>query len=337
MSAEQIGHPAEDEPGTAGHVAFLVVGSARSGTTLVQRLICELPGVKMPPETHFFSQFAAGLLARRSFPLDTEQLSEELASFAASKSSRGLDIDADAVVSDLAGACDGPFALFDALVRRISGPAEMWGEKTPDHLLWWRPIARSAPWMRFVAVVRDPRAVVASNIEMPWRDDQRMPAWGDQIHLAFAERWACLQRQVKAMRSELGPTRSLVVRYEDVVADPDETRARLAEFLGRRARADLQAAPAGIVLPWESWKREALGPVVRDRVDSWRQSLGDSRAREVAAVCRTGMRDFGYADAPSTGAAFVTLSRLGPRAIARLVSYRRAYEGYLEVIDRRRL
>ena len=39
---------------TAADVSFLMVGTPRSGTTLLQRLACELPGVGMPPETHFF-------------------------------------------------------------------------------------------------------------------------------------------------------------------------------------------------------------------------------------------------------------------------------------------
>ena len=36
-------------------LSFLVVGTARSGTTLVQRLCCELPRVWVPGETHFWS------------------------------------------------------------------------------------------------------------------------------------------------------------------------------------------------------------------------------------------------------------------------------------------
>ena len=84
--------PTGDVPAsTAGpRVRFLVVGSPRSGTTLVQRLACEIPGVRMPAETHFFSQFATGLLARRSFPLTGEALVDEIGRFASLDSSRGL-------------------------------------------------------------------------------------------------------------------------------------------------------------------------------------------------------------------------------------------------------
>jgi len=321
----------------AGRVGFLVVGSPRSGTTLVQRLACEIPGVRMPPETHFFSEFAPGLIARRRFPLDADAIVEETGRFLALDSARGLELDAAAVVDDLGGTCPGPYALFDALVRQLAGPAEMWGEKTPDHLLWWRPLSQAAPWLRFVAVVRDPRAVVASNLTMPWSSDGRVPAWGEDTHLAFAALWARLQGQVKALEDTLSPSRRLVLRYEDVVDDPEAARGRLATFLGRPTDAGWQAPPDDMVLAWESWKADALGPVTADRVLRWRDTLDVRRAAEVAALCRVGMRRFGYEGAPSRRLAAATWVRIGPRNSARLLRYRRAYDGYLDAIDRRRL
>ena len=203
-----------EAPGSA--VRFLVVGSPRSGTTLVQRLACEIPGVRMPPETHFFTRYAVGLMARRQFPLDAEALAEEIRLFAGGDQVGGLDVDVAAVVDDLGGTCARPFDLFDALVRYLAGPAEVWGEKTPNHLVWWRPISEASPTISFVVVVRDPRAVVASNLAMPWREDRRIPAWGDQVHLAFAALWARLQRQVMAMEHEAYQAqRDFFMRYGD--------------------------------------------------------------------------------------------------------------------------
>jgi len=319
-------------------VGFLVVGSPRSGTTLVQRLACEIPGVAMPAETHFFSQFVTGLMARQSFPLDATVLEEEIGRFAALDSSRGLDVDVAAVVRALHGQCRSPYELFDALVTELTGPAEVRGEKTPEHLMWWRPLSRAAPQLRFVVVVRDPRAVVASNLAMPWRKEGRVPAWGENVHLAFAEMWACLQGQVHLMSAALGSDRLLRLRYEDVATDPDATRDRIALFLGRPPVTEPAAAPKNIVLEWEPWKQAALGPVVSDNLDAWRQSLGSRRADEVAALCRTGMVRFGYDDdAPSVLRAFRTRVRLGPLWTARLLRYRRTYRGYLAAIDRSRL
>jgi len=329
-------------PDASGRVGFLVVGSPRSGTTLVQRLACEIPGVRIPPETHFFSEFAPGLIERRRFPLGPAEITEEIDRFLALDSARGLQLDPDGVVDELGGACQSAYALFDALVRALAGPAELWGEKTPGHLLWWRPLATTAPWLRFVVVVRDPRAVVASNLEMPWRDDPRVPAWGERRHLAFAVQWRRFQHEVLAMRQALAPDRRLVLRYEDLVTDPDGARAAMAAFLGRApgdaapTRAE-GPAPVDIVLPWESWKRDALGPVRPELAERWREVLDERRAEEVATVCRGPMRRFGYDGAPGPARATAVLARLGPRPVAALARYRRAYDRYADAIERRRL
>jgi Sulfotransferase family len=321
-----------------GSVGFLVVGSPRSGTTLVQRLACEIPGVGMPPETHFFSDFAAGLVTDHRFPLKGRELTDAVRNFAEAESSSGLDVDVDAVLVDMAGICLRPFDLFEALVRHLTGPAEIRGEKTPNHLVWWRPISVAAPWMRFVAVVRDPRAVVASNLEMPWRTDPTLPPWGDHMHLAFAELWRFFQNQVLAMGRALGPERCLVVRYEDVVKDPAATRVRLARFLDRPTDGSAQTAPAGIVLPWESWKAQALDPVADDRVTVWREQLDRRRATDIAAICRKPMVSFDYTvDVPPWWAEAATGARLGPVPWLRLARYARARRLRLRAIERYRL
>ncbi len=316
-----------------GAVGFLVVGSPRSGTTVVQRLACEIPGVGMPPETHFFTRFATHLLTRYPFPLAPPELTEALHDFAGASHSDGLAIDVDAVVTDMGGTCRRPMDMFNALVHHLAGPADLWGEKTPNHLIWWKPISEAAPWMRFVAVVRDPRAVVASNLEMPWRTDRTLPPWGERMHLAFAELWSFFQGQVLRMARTLGPERSLVLRYEDVVADPDATRARLASFLGRPEGGDLQSVPSGIVLPWESWKTQALGPVGDDRVAAWQNQLDRGRASDIAVVCGPAMRRFAYDGAPSWPATAVGWARIGPLPAARLARYARGRRLHLRTIE----
>jgi hypothetical protein len=100
--------------------SFLIVGSPRSGTTLVQRLASELPGVHVPPETHFFDTFVAGLMERRAFPLDRRALEEELDEYLALPTSSQLPLDPSAVVTVLGGRCDSPLELFAAIVETLA-------------------------------------------------------------------------------------------------------------------------------------------------------------------------------------------------------------------------
>jgi hypothetical protein len=277
-------------------VGFLVVGSARSGTTLVQRLACEIRGVRMPPETHFFSDFVWGLEHRREFPLGMPGLRDEIELFAQLDNSKGLKIDVDQLVDELGGVCPSVLSLFDAIVRHLTGPAEVWGEKTPGHLWWWRAISRAAPWMRFIVTVRDPRAMVASTLAMPWAMTDELAPWGDQLHIAYAGRWEFDQQLAAGLFDELGPARCLIVRYEDLVLDSDSFRLRIAQLLGLETGVTYQDAPSDLVHPWEPWKQHAMDDVTHDRVAAWRLELGRRRADEIATVCQQGMDRFGYVD-----------------------------------------
>jgi len=315
-------------------VGFLVVGTPRSGTTLVQRLACEIEGVRMPPETHFFSDFAWDLFFRKWFPIGERALREEIERYTALENSKGLDIDVEALVADLGGRCASMYDLFDAIVRHLSGPARVWGEKTPGHLLWWPAIAQAAPWMRFVVVVRDPRAVVASILSMPWTSEGELSSWGENIHLALAARWAFDQKLAQLMQRHLGPSRCLVIRYEDCVRQPDAARARIARLVGLAEGVSHQTPPENMVLPWEDWKKRALGDVTLDRVESWRAELGAERATEVALLCRSGMLGLGYRGVPGLVAGAVRRNKIRKQSGERLEQLMAVDRNYASLVAR---
>jgi hypothetical protein len=279
-------------------LSFVVVGSPRAGTTLVQRLACELPGVGMPPETHFL-EYVVPQLAAGAAP------EQAVRSWLAEPAVRGLEVD----VTALLGRNRSPGEMFGALVRQLCPEQHVRGEKTPAHGAWWRPLSRWSPTLRFVCVVRDPRAVVRSNLESPWAQEAGS-GWGAAADLAVAERWRDRQLDVLDLRRAL-PERTLLLRYEEVAADPELTRQRLARFLDVPDAATQAAAPmAGIVQSWETWKQSALGPVTRDRIDAWRTELAPERAALVAAVCAGPLRTLGYPDAPGPARAAARLARL---------------------------
>lgn len=268
-------------------VGFIIVGTPRSGTTLVQRLACELPGVRVPPETQFFWKFGPRLLARRTFPLNEPALRAEIEAFLDLNNSRTVKLDADAIVASLGGHCDHILELFSTLVRHLAGEAQLYGEKTPQHLMWWRGLTDAMPELKVIGVVRDPRAVTASNLKVAWSKDS---------HLLFAERWAFEQRQLLRAQRRLGENRCLIIGYEDVVADPLATKREMSTFLGvsMSVKAPDMNDRGQIFHAWETWKANATGPVVVSRIDAWRNELTPSQAGDVMAVCRREMRILGY-------------------------------------------
>lgn len=284
-------------------IAFLIVGTPRSGTTLVQRLACELPGVRIPPETHFFEEFVEDLLQRRAFPLDEAEVREELRIFLGRGNARGLELDEDEVLRALGGGCWQALGLFAALVQCLAGPAQLYGEKTPAHLRWWYPLTRALPELKLLWVVRDPRAVVASTLQVPW---------AVQDPAALAEEWNLDHEELREASHCLPPHRLLILRYEDLVADPAAARSRIAHFLGI-AEQPQQIRVEQLFLPWETWKSRVTEPITRDRIGAWRQTLTHSQATAIAAACAGGMEELAYLRGREATLARVRRLALRPR------------------------
>lgn len=267
--------------------AFLVVGTPRSGTTLVQRLALQLRGVAMPPETHFFTDFTRKLVGPLPRPLDEQTLRDVLEAYAKRPYFAGIDLDVNAVLAQVSTPVDDLTPLFAAVCRVLSPDAAIVGEKTPGHLHWWRPLTRSLPALRVVAVVRDPRAVAVSYAKLGWGGGPALTGL----------RWrADVDRIVDASRA-LGE-RCLVLRFEDVVADEDSTRERLAAFLG--TTVDGAATPSLVIAEGQPWMEKAVEPADPTRAEAWRSELDPVDAALVIRLAGPALATFGY---PTEGAA----------------------------------
>ena len=300
--------------------AFIIVGTPRSGTTLVQRLASELREVAVPPETHFFSLFVEE--HRPSFPLVGDGLVAALTEYTAIEQVAATGLRPSDVTAQLADPTrvSRPVELFAAVVRAMADADKpVLGEKTPSHLLWWRPLTSALPQLKVVGVIRDPRAVVASNLAVEW---------GMRSLGALAGRWVADERLLDDAAALLGPARFQLLRYEDVVADPAAARNQIAGFLG--VDGDAVETAGAVASPRETWKARASGPVTTDRVASWAAELEPGGADIISALCRRGMARHGYdVSAPAR----VGL-RLPVTEGIRFVRFRRLRDRRSRVIDR---
>jgi len=182
------------------------------------------------------------------------------------------------------------------------------------------------PDLRIIGIVRDPRAVVASALDVPF---------GPTSHVLIADGWALDQEIMLQAADQLGPARCRIVRYEDLVSRPDRFRASLATFIGQLDPKHLDSGQelsesaatdvASFVLPFEWWKDRVYADITDERVTAWKSRLTARQVSEVEAVCRKAMRTFGYAQA-STGRFqnLRTLASLPPATHLRRIRFRRS-------------
>lgn len=245
-------------------VDFLIAGMARSGTTLCQRLASELAHVAVPRETHFWSNYLQRGSSAPQRWMDRAAIVALLDAMCRPDGQMAMtEAERERVcASSVVDGCTA-WELFGAVVDALSPDgAAVLGEKTPAHAWSAAHLLAHEPSLRLVAVVRDPRANFASLLGVQWgqRDAQR-----------FAWRWRLLHERLLAERDAFGHHRILIVRYEDLVTEPDRFQNDLASFLG--VDDERSPAPESLFLPHETWKQRALQAPDVGRIDSWRQML----------------------------------------------------------------
>jgi hypothetical protein len=266
----------------------MIVGTPRSGTTLVQRFVTEECGLRGGPESHFFTNVPSLLRKHRRRHAGSEALRAALHEYARIPQLAGCGLDVDRVLEVVPAEPVRLYPVFREVVSQLSGGGSELCEKTPGHLWWWDRLTGHDPSLKLVVVVRDPRAVVASLREA------RFTALGISV---LSEWWKTDQRMVAAAARRLGPHRCQVVRFEDAVEQEHGVRSRIS-VLHRPLPAPSDPSPEGsgaaLALPWETWKHGFDTNPDPGRIDAWRSKLNGRETETIERICGREMSAFGY-------------------------------------------
>jgi hypothetical protein len=171
--------------------------------------------------------------------------------------------------------------------RQWAGIHENWG------IEFFAPLARSYPEAKFMIMLRDPRACIASALRVS--DPRIIPHV-----LSFARNW----RKAAAftqhyLRDPLFKDRILFIRYEDLVQDPQTHAQTLCQFL------DLEFNPA-MLDPrnfkdpsggrWKGNSHQGAAPdrIYTSSLEAWKKSMSREQIWTIELACDPEMRHLGY-------------------------------------------
>jgi hypothetical protein len=214
---------------------LFIVGCPRSGTTLLKRVVDAHSQIAVMGETDWIAKYFEtrtgltpdGLVTPEliprlfehtrfyTFKIGPEELEELLSS--------GEPISYRQLVS-------GFFDAYGEETRKV-----LVGDKTPDYILKMHTLHTLWPAAKFVHLIRDGRDVCLSLID--WKRKaaklaKRYPTWVDQPVATAAKFWERHVRFGRETGRELGPGLYHEVRYEALVAKPEQECASLCTFLG---------------------------------------------------------------------------------------------------------
>lgn len=270
---------------------FHVFSSPRSGSTLLAQCLSAHPALHVPDETDFIvptafvlDRIADPSLGRRligDFILGARRFPEGL----------GESLSPSEVRAIVASA---PFdrriitELFAEVAKKCG--KRLCGDKSPDDLLSLRILHKQGfldPPSRVVHLVRDVREVMASLHQLDWVRD---------LDLYFARNWSDLNLYLYELLR--GREHYILVRYEDLIADPREQLSRICRHLGfafeeamldpRRRHARYRERPG---------HSRIYDPIRPDTEGPGRISMGPSHLAWYESQARDGLVTFGYLSA----------------------------------------
>lgn len=270
-----------------------IVGAPRSGTTMLQFRLRNLPNISFPTgESRFFMP----LYRDRERFGDLSQLENIRAVLQAMYDKNrefletdlhGMRFDRDALAAELhaAGHHTLPAIINGLFDKNARGEGKTrWGDKTPYYVMHMTRLLEWFPKAQFIHLIRDGRDVALSLFGR--RTDFH-------VYNAYfaAEYWESFIERGREQRQQLPPGQYLELRYEDLLAQPEETMRTLCDFLGETYSADIFT-----VSPVDNPGKTPLvhKPLQTDNSGKWRYRMKPKQIHAFESVAGNTLRELGY-------------------------------------------
>jgi hypothetical protein len=286
--------------------ACFIAGQAKSGTTLVAALLDNHPELLvLPQETAYFptvlKKFGnAGRRAQFEY-LTTKSFSRvlfggepkwrehEYKNFPQQKFLETFS----RIAFDPANAERDLLALMaEAYAETVGAPLDRvkrWIEKTPANRNHVDEIFARFPNTKLMVTLRDPRAVLATQIALEkTRQTKRFSVYYVIAHWRVA---AKLARRIRA-----GNIPGLFVQFERLVSEPSTVIKAVCDYLEVKFDPDVVLTPTKIGDPWagNSAAQIAFSKVSAEPASRWERELSEEEIGWIEWHCRDLMPDFAY-------------------------------------------
>lgn len=267
---------------------IFIFGCPRSGTSLLSRILSAHPRIAIPFESHVYHYLYAwrGLYGDLRDPSRRARLAADILETEDVRQWRPPPSLERTLAAATRPDFHGVFAgLMDAWARDRG--KERWGEKTPQHTLYWREIHEGFPDLQAIHLVRDGRDVAVS---------YKRAFFGPKHVYPIARRWLRFLHVAEEARALLGEECFLTVRYEDLLEDPSREVMRICRFLGESFSPAMLDShrDAGHYPTDPRNERNLREPILAANREQWRSRMSPRELRIFEATAGRALERYGY-------------------------------------------
>ncbi len=267
---------------------IFIFGSARSGTSLLSRIVGAHPKIAIPFESHLYNTFYPWVkyygdlsLAKNRERLVDDILSTEVMKDWYPRPDRQLTLDAIDRF-DFHGVVNGLMLAWTSTEGK-----QRWGEKTPWHIFYWREILSGFPNAQVIHIVRDGRDSALS-----WKQAR----FGPKHMYHLAARWVNYLEMIEELKTSLDEQSFFEVHYEDLLSEPELVIQKICHFLGEDFAPEMLAfnknnAP---YLTDKQNQQNLSKPILANNSGKWRTEMTAKELRIFEAVAGEMLERYGY-------------------------------------------
>ena len=275
-------------------IPFFIIGSGRSGNTLLRSILSGNSDISIPPESYRIP------FAIKKFHISNNRDWEDivlqvLKEFGDCKEFYTWEIDITDVQKRLEDIADSKRTLsniFDELfctyAEKHSPGSKIWGDKTPMNTLYLDWIGTVFPRSKFIHIIRDGRDVASSYLKMERYD----------TILEAANRWINSIESAQSFGSKIKEN-YIEIRYEELVTKPEEVIKDTCDFLDIDYDSKMLDHTKQVKKLGDTDKEHHSNlskPISSDSVGKWRNNLSESDQESITKLLHKHLQRLGYAD-----------------------------------------
>jgi hypothetical protein len=278
---------------------IFIVGIQRSGTTLLSAMLASHSHISCGPETHFFQRLSRENIDQITNPISWPHKALEFiksityTNYNDPKSGRisiyeKYHLNDEKLWEYLINQKPGIESLLNSILEPYMQSLKKirWAEKTPDHIKHVNLIRAYFPKSPIIRIIRDPRDVALSLLNVPWGAKNYYEAIDYCKSLLYQSRDFFDNDKL-----------SYTLRYEDLVEQPEVELKKLCDFIDEKFEDSmLDTSTSGKQVNSQNvlWKKKVQEPVDKNRAYNWKNHLDRKSNIYTEAILGDILKQFDY-------------------------------------------